>query len=583
MVEERAQRHLAAILAADVVGYSRLMERDEAGTFSRLRAHRKELFEPKIEQHHGRIFKLVGDGLLVEFGSVVDAVECAVELQRGLADRNQSFPEDQRIEVRIGINLGDVIVEGDDLHGEGVNIATRLQALAEPSGINVSGTVFNHVRNKLAIQFDDLGQQTVKNISEPIRIYRIAGASGHRSAIAANAALPDKPTIAVMPFVNMSGDPEQEYFSDGLTEDIITELSRFRHLLVAARNSTFTIKGKAVDVKEVGRMLGARYVVEGSVRRAGKRLRVTAQLLESTTGNHLWAERYDRDLDDIFAVQDELVRAISGIIPGALDRHALENLRRKPPDNLTAYDCERRGRWALTHWNEGLPVALEWFEKAAKADPNYAMAHAGIAIVHAYNILALGSSPEKAIASAKEHSQKATVLDDQNPTVHAYAALAYCLSCEHRLSRQHAERAIALNPNDSYALFVMASVLTYSGEMEKALEYFAMSERLEAYSPDDQRLDWLCDCHYLARNYEKVIEIHGVYQHVPAILHLILAAAHAQLGHGSEVNAAVKEYERLRPAGHDPRAMINYQVRMCWRQQDRDHWLEGYRKAGLAV
>src|SRR5882724_6539432 len=259
------ERRLAAILAADVVGYGRLMERDEAGTFSRLRAHRKELFEPKIEQHHGRIFKLMGDGLMAEFGSVVDAVECAVEFQRGLADRNQSVPEDQRIEVRIGINLGDVIVEGDDRHGDGVNIAARLQALAEPSGINVSGTVFNHVRNKVVMQFDDLGQQTVKNISEPIRIYRIVGNSGNHSAVTANASLSDKPSIAVLPFTNMSGDPEQEYFSDGITEDIITELSRFRNLLVVARNSSFTVKGQAVDVKEVGRKLGARYVVEGSV------------------------------------------------------------------------------------------------------------------------------------------------------------------------------------------------------------------------------------------------------------------------------------------------------------------------------
>jgi len=575
------ERRLVAILAADVVGYSRLMERDEAGTFSRLRAHRKELFEPKIEQHHGRIFKLMGDGLMAEFGSVVDAVECAVEFQRGLADRNQSVPEDQRIEVRIGINLGDVIVEGDDRHGDGVNIAARLQALAEPGGINVSGTVFNHVRNKVIMQFDDLGQQTVKNISEPIRIYRIAGNSGNQSAVTANASLSDKPSIAVLPFTNMSGDPEQEYFSDGITEDIITELSRFRNLLVVARNSSFTVKGQAVDVKEVGRKLGARYVVEGSVRKVGNRVRITAQLLEAATGNHLWAERYDRDLEDIFMVQDELVHAISGVIPGELDRFAVEGLRRRPPDNLTAYECELRGRWALHHWNEGLSIAQEWFEKAINADPDYALAHAGLALVHGYNIPALGLSPEAAIARAKEHAQRATVLDDRNPTVQAYAGLAYFFSCEHQLSRTHTDRAVSLNPNDPFALDAKANVLTYSGELEQALVYFAKSERLDPYAPDDQRLDCLCDCHYLLHNYEKVIEIHGVYQNKPAFLYLVLACALAQLGRYEQAKAAVKDYERLRPAGHDALAMMKYQMRMCWRQEDRDHWLEGYRKAGF--
>ena len=267
---------------------------------------------------------------------------------------------------------------------------------------------------------------------------------------------------------------------------------------------------------EIGRKLGARYVVEGSVRRAGNRIRITAQLLETATGNHLWAERYDRDLEDIFAVQDELVRAISGVIPGELDRHALENLRRKPPDNLTAYDCELRGRWALTHWNEGLSVALEWFEKSIKADPDYALAHAGIALVYAYQIIAHGLSLESTIARAKEYARRATVLDDRNPTVQAYAGLAYLLCCEHQLSRKHAERAVALNPNDSYALFVMASVLTYAGEMQEALEYFARSERLEAYAPDDMRLDFLCDCHYLCaqlrqgdRNPPRISELAG--------------------------------------------------------------------------
>jgi TolB-like protein len=560
------------------------MEKDETGTFAELKARRKEVLEPLVARHRGRIFKVTGDGVLVEFASAVNAVQCAVDLQHGMASANAGHSVERHIVLRIGVNLGDVMVEGSDLYGDGINIAARLEAIAEPGNIIVSGTAFDHIKNKLKVVFDDIGAQTLKNITEPVRAYRVADAPA--VALMATKPISDKPSIAVLPFTNMSGDPEQEYFSDGLTEDIITELSRFRNLLVVARNSSFAFKGQAVDVKEIGRKLGARYVVEGSVRRAGNRIRITAQLLESATGNHLWAERYDREMADIFAVQDELVRAISGVIPGQLDRYAVENLRRKPPDNLTAYDFELRGRWAMTHWNEGLEIALEWFEKSTKADPNYALPQAGIALVCAYQIPVGGLSPESTIAHiarAKEYARRATVLDDQNPTVQAYAAMAYAFSWEYELSRRHAERAVALNPNDSYALFVNAVVLTYSGNMQEALEFFAKSERLEPYAPDDQRLDCLCDCHYMAHNYDKVIEIHRVHQNRPAVLYLILAAAFAQLGRQEQARDAVKDYERLRPAGHDAVALVNYQTRMCWRQEDRDHWFEGYRKAGIQV
>jgi TolB-like protein/class 3 adenylate cyclase/tetratricopeptide (TPR) repeat protein len=573
------ERRLAAILAADVVGYSRLMEQDEAGTFERLRQRRRALVEPAIARHHGRIFKLMGDGLLAEFGSAVDAVECAAAIQQAMNEANRQEP-DSRIEMRMGVHVGDVIIEGEDRHGEAINIAARLQEIAEPSSICVSRRVMELARQKVACGFDWRGEERLKNIAEPVAVYSVRRDGGSPDPAPL---LPDKPSIAVLPFTNMSGDSEQEYFSDGLTEDIITELSRFRNLLVVARNSSFTFKGQAVDVKEIGRKLGARYVVEGSVRRAGNRIRITAQLLEAATGNHLWGERYDREMQDVFAVQDELVRAISGAIPGQLDRHAVENLRRKPPDNLTAYDCELRGRWALTHWNEGLSVAQEWFEKSAKADPNYALAQAGIALVAAYQIPAHGLSPDLAIARAKDHARRATALDDRNPTVQAHAALAYSFSCEHELSKRHAERAVALNPNDSYALFVKAVALTYAGDLQEALEFFAKSERLDPYAPDDLRLDCLCDCQYMLHNYEKVIEIHRAYQNVPAFLYLILAAAAAQMGRQEQARNAVKDYDRLRPAGHDAVAMIRYQIRMCSREEDRIHWLDGYRKAGIRV
>jgi TolB-like protein/Tfp pilus assembly protein PilF len=505
-----------------------------------------------------------------------------------MVERNASLPESKRIEVRIGINLGEVIVEGEDRYGDGVNVAARLQQLADPGGICVSGKVSKEVEKKLAFGFEPMGEQRMKNIAEPVACFRVSvhlpPAARTEPTVPIPASLPDKPSIAVLPFANMSGDPEQEYFSDGLTEDIITELSRFRDLLVIARNSSFAFKGQVVDVKEVGRKLGARHVLEGSVRRAGNRVRITAQLTETAAGNHLWAERYDRDLEDIFSVQDELVRAISGAIPGQLDRHAVEKLRRTPPDNLTAFDCELRGRWALRHWNEDLSIALEWFTKAIKADPNYALAHAGIAMAYCYGLYILGLPPEEILVRAKEHAQRAIALDDTNPTALAYAAFTYnLLAAEYKLARNYAERALALNPNDPFVLFVQAATLLYAGgEPKKALQWLEKSERIEPYTTDDHRFDILEDCYYTLGDYEKVIGLHDVHR-LPAFSKLILAAAFAQTGQIEKAKLAVEEYEQTRPAGHDAATFIKAHMRMCARQEDRDRWLEGYRKAGLPV
>src|SRR5947209_8595258 len=343
--EHRAERRLTAILAADVAGYSRLMGQDEAGTLSRLRAHRRELIDPKIAEHKGRIVKTTGDGLLVEFPSVVEAVACAVAVQRGMAERNVSSPQDQRIVFRVGINLGDIIVDGEDIHGDGVNVAARLEALAEPGGVCVSGTVRDHIGDRLDITFDDMGEQSLKNIARPVRVYAVRLANVARTPTVSLSesqtvlALPDKPSIAVLPFQNMSGDPEQEYFADGMVEEIITALSRVRWFFVIARNSTFTYKGHAVDVKQVGRELGVRYVLEGSVRKSGNRLRITAQLVEAETGNHLWAERYDRDVSDIFAVQDEITERVVAAIEPELYTAEQVRSQSKPPDSLDAWEC----------------------------------------------------------------------------------------------------------------------------------------------------------------------------------------------------------------------------------------------------
>ena len=462
-------------------------------------------------------------------------------------------------------------------------------ALASAAGVAVYPVRLGAVVPNAALSYELATRQWIEGGDVPVLAARLAtaigGSSPQTSATDAPAALalPDKPSLAVLPFTNMSGDPDQQYFSDGITEDIITELSRFRSLFVIARNSSFQYRGHAVDVRRIGRELGAQYVVEGSVRKTGDRLRVTAQLIEATSGKHLWAERYDRDLNDIFAVQDEVTGAICAAIPGQLDRLAVEHLRRRPPKNLTAYDCELRGRWAYFHLVEGLAAALDWYEQAVEADPTYALAHAGLGMTSMFGILGLGLPPEATLSRGREHARLAVALDERNPTVNAYVAFTYHISGDHRLARRHAERAVSLNPNDPFAIYALGCALSYTGEPEQALEWFAKSERLEPYAPDDQRLDTLCDCHYMLRNYAKVIEIHEVYQNVPAFLYPVLAAAYAQAGQPEEAATAIKSYERLRPPGHDLKTHITYWMRMCSRQSDRDHWLEGFRRAGMDI
>jgi adenylate cyclase len=345
MAEQRIERRLAAILAADVAGYSRLMGADEEGTLARLNAHRREFLEPTIAEHRGRIVKRTGDGILLEFGSAVDAARCAIETQRGMAQRNADVPADRRIEIRIGIHVGDIIIEEGDIFGDGVNIAARLEGIAEPGGISISEDAWRQVQGKVAANFVDIGEQSLKNIGRSVRVYRLDPAPkdvGTPEARRPILALPDKPSIAVLPFQNMSGDPEQEYFVDGMVEDIITGLSRFKWLFVIARNSTFTYKGRPVDINQVGRELGVRYVLEGSVRKAGGRVRITTQLVEAETRTHIWGERYDRAIDDIFAVQDDITISTVAAIEPSLRQAEIERAKRKRPENLDAYDLVLR-------------------------------------------------------------------------------------------------------------------------------------------------------------------------------------------------------------------------------------------------
>ncbi|MFQ5954960.1 MAG: adenylate/guanylate cyclase domain-containing protein, partial [Kiloniellales bacterium] len=382
MALENTRRRLAAILSADVVGYSRLMGEDEAGTLAALKTHRKEIVDPKIAEHRGRVVKLMGDGMLVEFASAVEATQCAVEIQRAMAQRNAAVPKDRRVEFRIGINLGDIIVDGDDIHGDGVNVAARLEALAEPGGICIPRDLRNQVRDKLSVTFEDMGEVEVKNIARPIRVFRVdhtplPSRDSQPGAGGTAAALPDKPSIAVLPFLNMSGDPEQEYFSDGLSEDIITELSRFRHLFVISRNSAFVYKGKSTKARDVAKDLGVQYVVEGSVRKAGNRVRVTAQLIEAEADRHVWAERYDRDLEDIFAVQDEITTAIVATLPGRIEAASQERAERKLPENLAAHEFVMAGKTLHHRSNpKDNEEALRLLDRAIELDPKYAHAHA---------------------------------------------------------------------------------------------------------------------------------------------------------------------------------------------------------------
>src|SRR5271165_1352678 len=403
----RAERRLAAILAADVAGYSLLIGADEEGTLDRLRSIRAELIDPTITAHRGRLVKTTGDGLLVEFGSVVDALRCATEVQQAMAGRNAAVAFAERIEFRIGVHQGDVVVEDGDIFGDGVNVAARLEALADPGGICVSARVQEDAAGRLDLVFDDLGEQTLKNIARPVRVYRARAASTAPAPAQAPLPLPDKPSIAVLPFQNISGDPEQEYFADGMVEEIITALSRIRWLFVIARNSSFTYKGQAVDVKQVGRELGVRYVLEGSVRKAGSRVRITAQLIDALSGTHLWAGRFDGLLEEVFELQDKVAISVAGVIEPKLRQSEIERARRKRPDSLDAYDLYLRALpFAYTSMPQDAERALPFLERAIALEPDYAVAHAIIAWCHEQRYLR-GGLREDAKTTALRHARLA--------------------------------------------------------------------------------------------------------------------------------------------------------------------------------
>ena len=541
-------RRLAAILAADVVGYSGLMEKDEAGTLAALRAHRTELIEPLIARQAGRVVKLMGDGLLAEFASIVDAVSCAVEIQQGMTARNQAASDGKRMEFRIGVNLGDVVIEGEDIHGDGVNLAARLEALAEPGGICVSGTVREHIAGKLDHEFNDGGEQTVKGLARPVHIWRWSTHRGEdRSAVErpSTPALPDKPSIAVLPFVNMSGDPAQEYFSDGIAEDIIIELARDRGLFVIARNSSFAFKGHVIGVAETGTRLGVRYVLEGSVRKAGNRVRVTAQLVETATGRNVWAERYDRELEDIFAVQDELVASIVAAIPGRIATALVRKSHSRSAQQLDAYDLYLRGReLANQHRSDEMSQTKALFEQAVERDPGNARAHAWLADLSLQTWWETRAA--KDLAAADDYSTRAVRLDAEDSFCHACRGHVLLFQRNYDGARHHFERAAALSPNDADIAAMMAVFLTYTGHPQQAVERVRWAMRLNPYHPQ-WYVETLGLCLMNVRRYDEAVTIFSSLEEPTYYVHAYLAGCLLALDRRQEARSHRKRMFELNP------------------------------------
>jgi adenylate cyclase len=584
-VAKNIQRRLAAILAADVIGYNRLMGEDEAGTLDSVRAHREALIEPKIAEHEGRIVKLMGGGLLAEFPSAVEAVQCAAEIQRSLGERNAGMPEEKRITYRIGINIGDVIVEGDDIYGDGVNVAARMEGLAEPGGIYVARNVFNQVKSKVELNFEDMGEQRVKNISEPIRVFRVVSNTLAVQTVRSPSTvlpLPDKPSIAVLPFVNMSGDPEQEYFSFGITEDVITELSRILGLFVIARTSSFMYKDKVIDVKQVSRDLGVHYVLEGSVRTASNRVRVTAQLIDAHTGLHLWANHYDRDLTDVFAVQDEITINVVKALQVELVEGEQARVWHHSTHNVEAWS--RLTRAVMHHHNftkAENQVARKLVEEALQLDPNYAVAWVWLGQIYWHDVRLLWASvPDETLAKAAECAEKARTLDDDYSELHSLLGGIHLIKGEFDAAIDSCERAVELEPNGAYVTGFLGYALNRAGRPEEALNLAQKAMRFSPLHPS-WYVGVAAHANRLLGRYEEAVvlyqrSINQTPEHITP--HIGLTACYAEMGRLEDARAQAAQVLRL-----DPKfSVTRYAQALTYRLPEHaQRNLDALREAGL--
>ena len=588
VAEDRVERRLAAIMAGDIAGYSRLMSVDEEGTLRQLKAHRRELVDPKIAEHRGRIVKTTGDGILVEFVSVVDAVRCAVDIARGMSERNANVPADHRIEFRTGINVGDIISDGNDIFGDGVNVAARLEALAEPGGIMVSRVVYEQVRDKLNFGFEDMGEQNVKNIARPISVHRISLIESAPAGIvnststAGRPEASDRPSIAVLPFANMSGDPEQEYFADGVSEDIITGLSKLRWFFVIARNSSFAYKGMAVDVKRAARELGVRYVLEGSVRKGGNRVRITAQLIDASTGNHIWADRYDGELTDVFELQDEITRKVVAIIePKLLEAEGIRSQGRSPED-LGAWDMVMQANslyWRLTKADVDAGIAL--LRTATKRYPDYAPAQSMLAFALLFRAISVGTFRSQEVQEALPLASRAAEIDDNDPWAHLALGWAAVLVRRTDAALEEYRRALDINPNFAAAHGHLGLALAFDGRSDKAIIHLEEALRMSPQDPQAFLFNVsLAIAHYLADRYAEAVafSLKAVQQRAGFTGgQRIYAASLAQAGRVNEARAALDQLKKLQP-----------DISIAWVEENLPYNAEamaklvaGLRKAGL--
>ena len=577
---DKTQRRLAAILAADVAGYTQLVEQDTDGTVAAWAAARDDVVKPLVDEMSGQIIKFTGDGFLVEFPSVQNAVLCAITMQ----DQLKSSP----LDFRMGINVGDIVDDGGDVHGEGVNIDARLEALAEPGGICISGDVYNQVRNRIDAEFRDMGEKEIKHVSQPIRVYAI-GVSERSVSGNPVPELPDKPSIAVLPFDNMSGDPEQEYFSDGITEDIITELSRFSMLFVIARHSSFAFKGEKVDIKEIGEKLGVQYVLEGSVRKAGNRVRISAQLIEAETGNHLWAERYDRELTDIFAVQDEVTQNIVAVLPSHIERAIADRAARKPTENMKAYEYLLQGN---IHFHRQSPdeirKARQLYERAIELDPRFAQAHARLGDTHNADSFQ-GWGTEESPSLALSHARTSIELDPEDCFARQVLVFAYLKRGLWEEAEDQLDIALSLNSSDAENLMWAGEASSILGRHPEAVALIKQAMRLDPMHPNFYR-GLLGQALYCLRDYQRAVQALGGGGATDAAGHAYLAAAYGKLGERTKAEDELAQFqsrrqEELESSGISPAGsvlqLVQHMSTYYSRGEDWEHLLEGLRKAGL--